>query len=147
MFATGPKWRRHCECASMLVTQPDTSNQPLGLQARSTEEMGIQKKSVRDVQPSTTEFLGKRIPDKKKSFRKNQATCFTFHKGRWSESVPFIKKKRRTGKPWRKWAFKHTEKAVSEPKERTHSVVVAKKLDITQVCQQFQLHQFVQTTE
>ena len=27
-----PKWRRHCECASMLVTQPDTSNQPLGLQ-------------------------------------------------------------------------------------------------------------------
>ena len=32
MFATGPKWRCHCECASMQVTQPDTSNQPLGLQ-------------------------------------------------------------------------------------------------------------------
>ena len=30
MFAAGPKWRCHCECASMLVTQPDTSNQPIG---------------------------------------------------------------------------------------------------------------------
>ena len=30
MNAAGPKWRRHCERASMLATQPDTINQPLG---------------------------------------------------------------------------------------------------------------------
>ena len=32
-MATAPKISVQCECASMLVTQPDTSNEPLGLQA------------------------------------------------------------------------------------------------------------------
>ena len=140
----GNKTEKHWRLRTTDDTRSMLSRTQVWNEARCREEARIKRRrrGFATVQLSTTEFLGKRDPDRKQFFMKGKPANMR----RLSQRVVVPKRmpvttgihvsvllaSKRELQTWNHCAFKQTEKAGGEPQKRTNAVVVAQTLDHTQ---------------